>query len=70
MFSKIVDVFQHYYTQVKYSQTFRTILLKRLIVAKFGIKYDEDVPSFVTIDTFNFPLTSFPNSILIKLFMF
>ena len=34
-----------------------------MICLPFGIKYDEDAPSFCTIDTFCFPLSSFPNSI-------
>ena len=35
----------------------------KLICLPLGIKYDEDVPSTLTIDTFCFPLSSLPNSI-------
>ena len=35
-----------------------------MICFPLGIKYDEDAPSFFTIDTFCFPLSSLPNWIV------
>ena len=36
----------------------------KFICFPFGIKYEDEVPSGVTIETLSFPLSSFPNSIV------